>query len=60
VRLAGLLKQHFSVEAKLVPGSGGVFDVHVEGKKVFSKHDEGRFPDEDEIIDQIADQVASA
>lgn len=37
----------------LVKGSGGVFDVEVEGKRVFSKHQEGRFPDPEEVIARI-------
>jgi hypothetical protein len=27
-----------------------VFDVVVDGRKIFSKHDTGRFPAEDEIL----------
>jgi len=55
VRLAAILKQRFAIDSKLVPGSGGVFDVVVDGKRIFSKHDEGRFPDEDEVVDDIAE-----
>jgi len=54
VRLGELIKRRFAVEARLIPGAGGVFDVVVDGKKLFSKHDEDRFPDEDELLDQIA------
>jgi selenoprotein W-related protein len=54
VRLAKILKDKFGVEAKLTPGSGGVFDVAIDGAKFFSKHDEGRFPDEDELVATIA------
>ena len=28
---------------KLTPGSGGIFDVKLNGKTVFSKHQSGRF-----------------
>ena len=35
-------------------GSSGVFDVRVDGKLIFSKHEEGRFPEEDEILDELA------
>jgi selenoprotein W-related protein len=38
------------VNAKLVKGSGGIFDVVADGKKVFSKHETGRFPEPDEIV----------
>lgn len=30
-----------------------MFDVVIDGDKVFSKWDEGRFPDPDEILDEI-------
>lgn len=38
------------MDAVLQHGGGGVFDVLADGKVVFSKHREGRFPDEDEIL----------
>lgn len=38
----------------LTKGSGGVFDVRADGKLIFSKHEEGRFPDEDEILNDLA------
>ena len=34
----------------VVPGSGGVFDVEVDGQTVFSKKSEGRFPDDGEVV----------
>jgi predicted Rdx family selenoprotein len=30
-----------------------VFDVVVDGRLIFSKHQAGRFPTEDEILDQL-------
>jgi selT/selW/selH-like putative selenoprotein len=36
-----------------VRGSGGIFDVLVDNKKIFSKKDVGRFPTEKEIVDQL-------
>ena len=42
------------METELIEGSGGVFDVAVDGDLVFSKHDEGnRFPTNDEIVEII-------
>lgn len=38
------------VESKLVTGTAGQFDVLVDGKLLFSKHKEGRFPDHEEIL----------
>jgi selT/selW/selH-like putative selenoprotein len=34
----------------LIRGDNGIFDVRVDGELLFSKHAEGRFPDEDEIL----------
>jgi len=39
----------FGVDSTLIPGSGGVFDVVVDGRKVFSKGETGRFSDPGEI-----------
>jgi selenoprotein W-related protein len=44
------LKQAFAADVVLVKGSGGVFDVVVDGKKVFSKHETGRFPEPGEVL----------
>ena len=48
-----MLKQEFGVDAALVKGSDGVFDVAADGRIVFSKHEAGRFPGHDEIIAAI-------
>ena len=37
------------VDASATPGGKGQFDVVRDGTLVFSKHDAGRFPGEDEI-----------
>lgn len=34
---------------ELIEGSGGVFDVLVDGERIFSKRYEGRFPEPGEI-----------
>ncbi len=44
------MQDEFGVEAELLPGDAGVFDVEVDGTHVFSKHDAGRFPEPDEIV----------
>jgi len=38
------------VDSALTAGSGGVFEITVDGKKVFSKKALGRFPDAGEIL----------
>jgi predicted Rdx family selenoprotein len=36
-------------DASATPGGKGQFDVLAEGRVVFSKHEQGRFPDDGEI-----------
>jgi len=43
------------IDAQLIAGGGGVFDVVIDGEKAFSKHDTGRFPEYAEI-GQFIDQ----
>jgi len=40
-------------DLKLVPSSGGSFEVSVDGKLVFSKLREGRFPEFSELKELI-------
>ena len=51
--MAEELNGAFGVEANLVPGSKGIFDVIVDGKLVFSKYETGRFPEKDEVAGRI-------
>jgi len=37
------------LEIELIEGGGGVFEVELDGRKVFSKKDLGRFPAYQEI-----------
>jgi selenoprotein W-related protein len=37
----------------LTPSSGGVFEVTVNGEKIYSKKEVGKFPNTNEIIDQM-------
>jgi selenoprotein W-related protein len=40
-------------EVRLVPGNKGIFDVSLGGRMLFSKHRVGRFPDYQEILEQL-------
>jgi len=48
--LADELKKAFGVDATLIAGSGGVFDVVADGKLIFSKAEVGRFPNPGEVV----------
>jgi selenoprotein W-related protein len=38
---------------ELVPSSGGVFEVKVNGTKIYSKKETGKFPKSDELIEKM-------
>ncbi|MEB3205355.1 MAG: Rdx family protein [Candidatus Sericytochromatia bacterium] len=52
-RLAALIKQEFSIQATLVPGTRGIFDVHADSVLVYSKNQTGAFPEGPEVLDQL-------
>jgi selenoprotein W-related protein len=45
-------------EVALVPGTGGVFDVRLDDDLVWSRGQEGRFPEVKEIKQRVRDRVA--
>ena len=44
-------------ELALVPATGGVFTVVLDGEQVFSRKEEGRFPESKELKQLIRDRV---
>ena len=55
-RAAGLadeIKQETGIVPTLEPGSGGVYDISADGKLLYSKHQTGCFPDNQEILEKI-------
>ncbi len=44
-------------ELALVPATGGVFTVVLDGEEVFSRKEEGRFPESKELKQLIRDRV---
>lgn len=57
--MAARLRDEFDVECELIKGGGGIFDVKVNGKLVYSKHKTGEFPDHDKLVDEIARTTAN-
>ena len=47
------LKKNLGAEIELVAGSNGIFDVSLDGNMVYSKFEQGHFPQADEIIQLI-------
>ena len=44
----------------LIPGSGGIFNVRLGDHRLFSKEETGRFPEENEVEDQLAELFDAA
>jgi selenoprotein W-related protein len=47
------LEREFAAEIILLPSTGGVYEVEVDGKRIFSKIELKRFPREGEILELI-------
>lgn len=45
-------------ELSLKPGTGGIFEVYANGQLVWSRKQEGRFPEITELKQRVRDQVA--
>ena len=48
------LRNRFGANVKLIAGSGGEYEIVVDGKKIFSKRELNRFPNDGEIEQLIA------
>ena len=51
--MGDVLKKDLGAEVELIAGANGIFDIAVDGKMIFSKFEQGRFPQNDEIISLI-------
>lgn len=45
-------------EVALIPGTGGIFEVRVNGETIFSKKQAGHFPESKELKQLIRDRLA--
>ena len=45
-------------EMALVPGTGGIFEVRVDGETIWSRKQEGRFPEAKELKQLARDRIA--
>lgn len=44
-------------KVKLIAGSGGCFELSLDGRLLYSKLQTGKFPDEDAIVKLIGEHV---
>jgi selT/selW/selH-like putative selenoprotein len=47
------IKTEFGVSAELRGGHGGVFDVELDGHRIYSKDETFRFPTNEEVVASI-------
>ena len=45
-------------EVALVPGTGGIFDIRVDGDLIWSRKDDGGFPEIKQLKQTVRDRVA--
>jgi selenoprotein W-related protein len=45
-------------EVALLPGTGGVFEVRVNGELIWSRQEQGRFPEAKEVKQLVRDRIA--
>jgi selT/selW/selH-like putative selenoprotein len=51
--LAAAISDELGAETELIKGDSGIFDVVADGNLIFSKHNAGRFPSNDEILKKL-------
>lgn len=47
------IREQLGLETQLIKGSNGIFDVVADQRRIFSKHESGRFPENDEILTSL-------
>lgn len=52
------IQRKFGIQAEMVRGRGGVFDVTVDNELIYSKKQTGRFPMPGEVEEKLAERVA--
>lgn len=45
-------------EVALVPGTGGIFEIRCDGELIYSRKEEGRFPEAKEVKQLVRDKVS--
>ncbi len=45
-------------EVALVPGTGGIFEVRLDGRTIWSRKEESRFPELKELKQRVRDRIA--
>lgn len=57
--MADEINKKFGESAELIKGRDGVFEVEIDGKRVYSKKETGRFPEPGEVEELLSGELAS-
>ena len=57
--MAAEIKEVRGVDATLIKGGGGEFEVTLDGQLIFSKKAEKRYPETEEILEKIPANASS-
>ena len=52
--MAAAIQDAYGVQPELIEGKGGIFDVVVDGERIYCKGETGRFPENQEVLDLLA------
>ncbi|PLX74683.1 MAG: hypothetical protein C0615_08885 [Desulfuromonas sp.] len=55
--MAAKIKDQHGVDAELIASSGGVFEVAVDGRLVYSKKATGEFPDDEKLLVELSSTI---
>ena len=42
---------------RIVPGTGGIFDVHLDEERIFTKSMIGRYPDPEDVLPLLRERI---
>ena len=48
--MAAAISTDLGIETELIRGGKGIFDVVVDGEKIYSKYETGSFPEDEEVL----------
>ena len=51
--MAARIQKDLGVEPELIKGDKGIFDIQKDGVLVYSKHETGRFPEPEEVVELL-------
>ena len=55
--MAEEIKSKFGLDAEMIEDKGGIFDVRFGDQLVFSKHEQDRFPEHQEVLDRLKELI---